>query len=398
MSSPSDQPPPPVRVSLPIVRDVTDYVDIPGRTDAVDSVQVRARVSGYLDKINFQDGAEVQEGDVLFEIDPRPYKALLDQAEAKYRQSQVQVSYQESEFSRISRLYDRQSASKDDFEKSMTARDVAQAAVNSAKAEVEQRRLDYGFTKVLAPISGRASRKLVTRGNLITADSTLLTTVVSLDPIYGYVDVDERTVQQIQQMIREGKFKSSRDKWQDIALIVAGTLGALGCGGQGTLPAAASLYPGKQYVIVPLYLALANEEDFPHKGYIDFVNNRVDASTGTLQVRAAFPNPKPTVGDRVLSPGFFVRLRLPLGPAHKAILVSERAIGMDQGLSFVFVVADHDKVVRREVKLGGHHGRLREIKEGVEPGERVIVSGLQRVRPGSVVEPKLVDMPFGANH
>jgi RND family efflux transporter MFP subunit len=351
--------PPTATVGHPLQREVTDYADFPGRTAAVDAVQVRARVNGYLEKINFKDGAEVKEGAVLFEIDPRPYAAIVEQAEAQVRLQEAQLKYQESLYNRDVKLTGAAAVSKEELQKDQAARDTTQAQVNAAKANLAQAQLNLGFTKVLAPISGRLSRTLITRGNLVVADQTILTSIVSLDPIYAYFDVDEDTVLRVRQLIREGKFKSARE----------------------------------QGVKVPVLLGLANESGFPHEGYVDFVNNEVSSSTGTLQARGAFANPQPPVGDRVLTPGLFVRIRVPIGPPYKALLVPQSALGADQNLKFIYVLGDQNQVVRRNVKLGTQHEGLQAIPEGLKPDDRVIIYGVQHVRPGMVVNPKLVEMP-----
>ncbi|HLJ92731.1 MAG TPA: efflux RND transporter periplasmic adaptor subunit [Gemmataceae bacterium] len=350
--------PPAVTVSYPLQRQVEDYEEFTGRTAAIDSVQVRARVSGYLMQINFKEGAEVNENDVLYEIDPRPYQASLDQAEAQVRLQEANLRYQEALYNRDVKLTGTQAVSQEELQKDLAARDTARASVTSAQANLEQARLNLSWTKVLAPISGRIGRTLVTRGNLVIADQTLLTTLVSMDPMYAYFDVDERTMLRVQQLIREGKFHSTRE-------------GAR----------------------VPVWLGLATESDYPHEGIVDFVNNQVDPSTGTLLIRGSFPNPKPPVGVRVLSPGLFVRIRVAIGPPYQAVLVNERALGTDQNLKFVYVVDDQNRALRRDVELGAQYGALQAIKKGLQPNERVIVSGLQRVRPGIVVNPKLAKMP-----
>jgi RND family efflux transporter MFP subunit len=387
---PEDQkpPPPPVTVSRPIERTVTDYEAYSGRTEAIDSVQVRARVNGYLLKINFQDGAEVREGDVLFEIDPRPYQAALDQASAQVTLQEAQLAYQDAVYRRNAKLQGTgQAVSVEELQQSLAQRDTTKASLNAAKANVEQAKLNLDWTKVQAPVSGRLSRTLITRGNLVVADNTVLTTIVSLDPMYAYFDIDEHTMLQVQQMIREGKFQSARRTPRQIA---------------AAFLALSSLQGGRFVFLtdllslprVPVALALANEEGFPHDGHLDFVNNRVDPSTGTLQVRGVFPNPRTPSGDRVLSPGLFVRVRVPIGLPHPALLVSQRAVAEDQGLKLVYVVNDKNVVERREVRVGSEQEGLQVIEEGLKPDDRVIVSGLQRVRPGVEVNPKLVDMPL----
>jgi RND family efflux transporter MFP subunit len=350
-------PPIPVSVSYAVEREVTDYADFTARTAAVDSVEVRAHVWGYLEKVNFKEGALVQKGDVLFELDPRPYQAMLNQAKAKVTQDEAQLKYDEAEYQRNVNLVRTGAVSRSDLDKTAAARGVDLANIAADKAVVASRQLDLDYTKVLAPVSGRASRYVVTVGNLIQsgdqAGGTLLTTIVSVDPMYAYFDVDERTVLRVRQLIREGKAKSARD---------------------GELP---------------VWLGLANEDNkYPHRGTINFVDNQISPKTGTLRVRGVFPNK-----DEALSPGYFARVHVPIGFPHQALLVSDRALDTDQGQKIVYVVDEHNKVVSRPVRLGALHDGLRAITDGLKPGERVIVKGLQQVRPDVTVEPNLVDMP-----
>jgi RND family efflux transporter MFP subunit len=356
-------PPPTVTVSYPLVREITDYAEYTGRTAAVDSVQVRARVSGYLQKVNFKDGSEVQAGEVLYVIDPRPYQAAVRQAQAQVNLQQAQLKYNEAVYQRNVRLMNAgQAVDVETVQQSLSQRDVTRAQLAAAQASLEQAQLNLEWTDVRAPINGRLSRTLVTVGNLVIADQTFLTTLVSMDPIYAYFDADEPTVLRVRQLIREGKFKSARE-------------------------------PG---VRVPVYLGLSIERGYPHEGYLDFINNQIDPSTGTLQVRGVFTNPKPPVGDRLLSPGLFVRIRVPTGPPHQALLVNQRAVGTDQNLTYVYVLNDQDEVVRREVALGSQQGDLQEITQGLRPDERVLINGLQLVQPGTAVTAKLVPMPTTA--
>jgi RND family efflux transporter MFP subunit len=355
-SGEADEGPPPVSVSVPVERDVTDYADYTARTTAVDSVEVRAHVWGYLEKVNFKEGAVVKKGDVLFELDPRPYEALLNQAKAKVRQDEAQLTFDEAEYQRNLKLADTGAASKSDLDKSAAARGVDIANIAADKAAVVSRQLDLDYTKVLAPVSGRVSRYVVTVGNLIQSGDqgggTLLTTIVSMDPMYAYFDVDEYTVLRVKQLIREGKARSARE-------------------GELTVR-----------------LGLANEDSFPRQGTINFVDNQINPKTGTLRLRGVFPNK-----DESLTPGLFGRVRVSIGYPHHALLVSDRALDTDQGQKVVYVVNDKNEVVSRPVKLGALQDGLREITDGLTPGERVIVNGLQQVRPGLVVEPQLVPMP-----
>ena len=348
--------PTPVTVSRPVERDVTDYADFTARTAAVDSVEVRAHVWGYLDKVNFKEGALVKKGDVLFELDPRPYQALLNQAKAKVAQDEAQLAYDEAEYQRNLRLVGSGAASRSDLDKTAAARGVDIANIAADKAVVASRQLDLEYTKVIAPVSGRVSRYVVTVGNLIQSGDqnggTLLTTIVSVDPMYAYFDVDEYTALRVRQLVREGKSDSPRD------------------GG------------------FPVSLGLANEPGHPHRGTINFVENQLNPKTGTIRLRGVFPNK-----EQVLLPGLFARVRVPIGRSHKALLVTDRAIDTDQGQKVLYVVNEKNEVVSRPVQLGALHDGLREITDGLKSGERVIVKGLQQVRPGISVEPKLVDMP-----
>ncbi len=346
---------PPVTVSYPVEREVTDYADFTARTAAVDSVEVRARVSGYLEKVNFKEGALVKKGDVLFEIDPRTYRAVLNQAEGALESAEARVLRLDADFRRAERLLSTRAVSREDYDKTNGERAEAVGSRAALKAAVERARLDLGFTRVTAPVSGRVSRYNVTVGNLVQAgdlaSGTLLTTIVSVDPMYAYFDVDERTVLRVKRLIREGK----------------------------ALPPDAG---------IPVWLGLANEAGHPHRGVINFIDNQINPRTGTQRVRGVFPNK-----GEALAPGYFARVRVPIGVPHKAVLVSDRALDTDQGRKVVYVVGKDKRVVSRPVQLGALHDGLREVTDGLKPGERVIVTGLQQIRPGMTVTPKVVDMP-----
>lgn len=348
-------PPPEVLVSLPVTREVTDYEDFPGRTEAVSSIEVRARVTGYLDKMNFREGAEVKQGEVLFEIDPRPYKAQQDQDAADLENRKAVVVKTEAAYKRSSSLLKSGASNQEDVENQRAEWDVAKAWVGQAEAKLRLSQLNLDWTRVTAPISGRISRRFVDPGNLIKADDTVLTTIVSLDPIYAYFDVDERTTLRLQKLVRDKKITWSVE--------------------QG----------------LPVYLGLADETGFPHQGAVLFSDNRVDADTGTWRQRGVFKN-----ADQALTPGLFVRIRLPIGNPYQATLVAEQALSTDQGQKYVYVLDDDNQVTYRRIKVGRVHDGMRVITEGVKPNEKVIVSGLQRVRQGIKVEPKVVPMPSGA--
>jgi RND family efflux transporter MFP subunit len=350
--------PPPVTVSYPVEREVTDYADFTARTAAVDSVELRARVSGYLDNVNFKEGALVKKGDVLFEIDPRPYEAEVKIAKGTVANAEASLELANADFERGRRMLSGQAISREDYDTRAAMKHQAAAQISSSKGTLERTELNLGFCKVSAPISGRISRYYVTVGNLVQSgdvtgvSSTLLTTLVSVDPMYAYFDVDEHTVLRVRQLIREGKL--------------------------GT----------PDHVEIPVWLGLANEDGHPHRGTINFIDNQVTPKTGTLKVRGVFPNQ-----DEALSPGYFARVRVPIGAPHTALLVSERALDTDQGQKVVYVVDKDNRVVSRPVRLGALHDGLREVTDGLKPGERMIVDGLQQVRPGVTVEPNLVDMP-----
>ena len=351
-------PPPVVMVSLPVEQEVRDYYDYTGRTAAVDSVEVRARVSGYLVKVTFTEGVLVQKGDLLFQIDPRPFQAVLDEAKGQVAQWEAKLARAEADVARDERLLPKGAASQKDLDQAVADRGEARAAIQSARAAVDRAALDLEFTRVTSPINGRISRYLITEGNLVTADTTLLTTIVSTNPMYVYFDADEGSVLHVRQLIREGKAPNPR----------AGE-------------------------VVPVLLGLANETGFPHQGTVNFVDNQVNPQTGTVRVRGVFPNPNEPNKPEVLLPGNFARVRFLIGQSHRALLVTERAIDTDQGQKIVYVVNDKNEVLSRPIRVGALHDGLRVIEEGVQPGERVIVNGLLQVRPGITVEPKLVDMP-----
>lgn len=348
-------PPTPVSVSYPVTKEVTDFVDFTGRTDAVDSVEVRARVWGYLDKVNFQEGMLVKEGDLLFEIDPRTYAADVEKAEATIALDEAKLKFSEADYQRYVSLRPKGAATQQELDKAMATRDVDAATVRADKAAAVLKKLDLDFCQIKAPISGRVSRAQVTVGNLIQSGETggtLLTTIVSVDPIYAYFDVDELTVLRVEKAIRAGKVKSTRE------------------------------------TDVPVLLGLADETGYPHRGTINFVDNQVNPKTGTLRIRGVFSNK-----DDAIAPGLFVRVRVLLGDPHSAMLVSDRAIDSDQGQKILYVVNEKNEVVQRAIRLGALHDGMRVIEEGVEPQDRIIVNGMQRVRPGSVTDPKLVEMP-----
>lgn len=343
--------PPEVTVARPVVRSVVDFEDFPARLDAVASVDVRARVSGYLKEIGFKDGVEVPENTLLFVIDPRPYDAVLAQAKAKVEALNARLTQCNADLARAQKLLPTGAMTQEEYDAVVASRAEAAGSIAGAEAEVDRANLNVEFTRVTAPIAGRVSRTLITEGNLVTADTTLLTNLVSLDPIYAYFNVDERTVQSIRE------------------------------------PRPAETDGPKRIQDIEVLLALAADAGFPHKGHLDFVDNRVDPSTGTIQIRAVFANPKTAQGTRALVPGYFARVRIQEDTPRQALTVPERALMTDQGQKYVLVVDDTNVVHRRPVKVGLLQDGQREIAEGLDADDRVIVEGLLRVRPGVTVKP-----------
>jgi RND family efflux transporter MFP subunit len=352
----AETPPPPVSVSQPVVRDIVDHDDYEGHIAAAKTVDARARVRGHLFKINFEDGEIVKEGALLFEIDPRPYQAQLDMAKAKVKQAEAKLGFRKSDLARNKEL------AKTPGAVSQRTIDLSESAVKEGEADVlvceanqEEAKLNLDYTKVFAPITGKIGRAQVDIGNLVNAGGgdTLLATIVTVDPMYVFFDVDERALLRYRREFRKGKEDA----------------------------------PIKE-LNIPVELALDGEEGFPHKGVIDFSDNKVNPSTGTIQVRGVLANPK-----RILDSGMRARVRIPVGDPHKVLMVTERAVGTDQGRKFVYVVSDQNVVERRDVKLGRLSEGLQVVQEGLKEGDRVIVNGIQRVRDGAKVDPKPVAMP-----
>jgi RND family efflux transporter MFP subunit len=360
-----------IPVSHPVERKVTDYMDYPGRTNAIQSVSIRARASGYLTKLHFTEGAEVQEKDLLLEIDPRPYQALVDQAKSQLVLSQAQLKLAKITLERDIGVLSTGAVSQQQIDQDRASVEVAEARIKNAQAALDAANLNLSFTKVTAPISGRVSRYYYTVGNMVVQDQTLLTTIVSMDPIYAYFDMDDRTYHRLVKNINEGKSQMPSEKSRDQVL-----------------------------------MALDGEEGFPHKGKIDFINNQVNSTTGTISVRGVFENPRPKGGIWALAPGMFVRMRLPLGEPYPALLVIDRAIGSDQGLKFVYVVDAENKIQYRRVITGAlQEDGLRVIEPwnekantGVNPTDWVVVGGLPQLRPRTVIQPDPISMPVMTNN
>ncbi|HEY4310960.1 MAG TPA: efflux RND transporter periplasmic adaptor subunit [Pirellulales bacterium] len=357
---PSDSGPPIVDVSRPVQRKVVDYIDYTGRTDAVYSVDIRPRVTGYLTKMPFREGSDVKEGELLFEVDPRPYQAQLDQALGQLELAKARLKVAQANNSLAKETGKTPGAiSVQDVNKYEAAEEEALADVDAAKANVEVNRLNREFCEVKSPIDGQVSRYYFTLGNLVNQDQTLLTTVVSLDPIYAYFDVDERTLLRIRNAINAGKLRPRG--------------------------------PGE----IPIMMGLQGEPGYPHDGIVNFINNKIDPYTGTITLRGKFDNKEPKNGVRLLSPGLFVRVRIPLGEPHEALLVTDRAVGTDQGLKYLYVVDAQNKVQYRRVTLGPlEDDGLRVIADGLQADDWVAISGLQQIRPLMEVKPEQISMPI----
>lgn len=339
-------PPPPVTVMQPEQRDVTNYADFTGTAKAIESVELRARVKGFLESIKFEEGAFVKQGELLFVIDPKPFQAALDQAKADLDAKQAELSKARIEYRRNQRLAAQNAASERQLVATKAAQETGEAAVAAAKAKIEEAELNLGYTRITAPISGMITRSLVDTGNLVGAsENTLLATIYKIDPIYAFFNVSEREVLEYME-------KAQRPERDSTASSRA------------------------------VYLGLANESGYPHKGEVNYIDPYVDPDTGTVQIRGVFPNP-----DRRILPGMFLRVRIPIGVSKNALLISERAIGADQSGHFVLTVNQEDVVEQRQVELGTLVDGMRVIIKGISAKDWVIVSGTQRARPGSKVKP-----------
>lgn len=341
-----------VVVTTPITDEVTDYQDFTGRLDAVKTVDVRPRVSGYVMEAPFKEGDVVHEGELLFRIDPRTYQADFNLAEANLKVAEAERAFQTKKAIRDRQLVSTNSIQKEEYDQTVANRDKAIANVGSMAAARDRAKIYLDYTRVTAPLSGRISRRLVDPGNLVNADQTVLTTIVTEDPMFAYFDVDERTYLQL---VAATSTQSS------------GWFSSLN---------------------FPVFMRLAHEEEFVQKGHINFLDNRVNANTGTVRMRGVFDNPK-----RFLKSGLFVRIRLPIGMPYETLLVPDEALQSDQGRKYVFVVNDNNEVEYRAVTLGQAIEGMRVIKEGLAKGDRVIVQGMQRVRAKMRVEAKMQEPP-----
>jgi len=335
-------------------REITEWDEFTGRLEAVDQVEIHPRVTGYIKRVTFAEGKEVKKGEVLFEIDPRPYEADLARAEAELESARSAASLAKSEVQRASKLVEMQAISREEFDSRTSAEVQGGAQVRALEAAVQTARLNLEWTRVRSPIAGRVSNALVTAGNLVQAGppaGAVLTTVVSVDSMYLYFDSDEQTYLRYASRARS----SGGTNWRTARL--------------------------------PVYLGLANESGFPHEGRLDFVDNQVDPKSGTIRTRAVFSN-----RSRALTPGLFARVKLVGTEKMNATLVRDAAIGTDQDRKFVLVVGPGDTLAYRPIVPGRLTDGLRIVTSGLKPGERIVVNGLMRVRPGMKVTPTLAAM------
>jgi RND family efflux transporter MFP subunit len=357
-SKAAEQPVPKVTVTEVVSQETIDSDEYTGQTEASETVEVRARVFGYLKTIDFQDGDFVTEGKTLFTIEPDEYDAIHQQSLSRVDLNAANLQLAKAKLARSEILLKSGSVSREEHEEAIAAVQSADAAITAAKADANRTAVDLKYTTITSPISGRIDRAFVSKGNLLTGgqtSGTLLTKIVNEQPMYVYFDVDERSLLRYMRQRAESR---------------ASAPGSLRDAG------------------IPCYLQLADEQDFPHEGQLDFAASEVELGTGTARIRGVFANEK-----RELASGLFVRVRIPVSQPYQALLIPERALATDQSIKFVYVVGSDGKAARRTVELGAQRGDMRIINSGLEAGERIIVKGLQRVKPGQKVEAELAAAP-----
>jgi RND family efflux transporter MFP subunit len=345
---------PQVSVATVLTRQITDFQEFTGRIEAVERVELRPRVSGYIESVAFREGAEVRKGEVLFVIDQRPYDAAFKRASAELARAQSAGNQARTEKERAVKLLALRALSQEEFDARTAGSEKAAADVQAAQAAVDAAELDLEFTRVRAPISGVVGKAEITAGNFVASGQTLLTRLVSIDPVYVRFDGDEAAYLRQAQHARAQRGK-----------------------------------PGAGQSV---WIGLANEQDYPHEGTLVFTDNELDAQTGTIRARARLSN-----RDRLFTPGLFARVKLGEGASHAAILIEDSAVGTDQTRRFVYVVKADNSLEFREVKLGSLHEGLRVVEGGLTAGERIVVNGLMRVRPGITVTPQQVAMRLPAD-
>ena len=344
-------PAPPVSVAKVIHQKITEWDEFTGRLEAPESVSLRPRISGYIESVSYKEGALVKEGDVLFTIDNAPFNAEVKRLTAELSDVQSQLKLAQSSYNRAEGLNSSNAISKEDLDSRSAELDQAKARLRSVAAALDVAKLNLGYTKVTAPISGRVSNALETKGNYVTAGDSLLTTIVSVERVYAYFDADEQTYLKYLKLEKDGSRPSARDNQN------------------------------------PVYMGLANDADYPHEGYVDFIDNQINPATGTIRGRAVFENL-----DGQFMPGMFARLKLIGSAPYEGILISDKAISTDLKTKFVLVIDEQNTAQYRPIVLGEKLNGLRIVKSGLTPEDRIVVNGLQRVRPGSPVAPTEVPM------
>lgn len=345
-NAPPTPPPAEVTVAWPTVEQVVDFREYTGRTAAIDSVEVRARVGGYLGKREFQEGIEVKKGDLLFKIDPRPFQEDIRQAEANLAAQQAQLERFNLDLKRARELISTSAISQADLDLAIANSSSGKAQLKALEAALARSQLNLEYTEIRSPIAGRTGRALVTPGNLVVADTTVLTSVVSMDPIFAYFDVDESSALDYRSRVRGEEVDSARN------------------------------------TRIEIELGLANEAAHPHVGEIDFVDNVTDIGSGNISIRGRFDN-----SDGALLPGLFVRIKVPFTRPYDALLVPQTALAMNQQGRYVLVVDNDDTVKPHVVTIGSMHGEMVAIRSGLTKEDRVVIKGLQKARPGSKVKP-----------
>lgn len=339
-------PPPEVDVAEVVLQEQKDWKEFTGRLEATDSIVVKPRTSGYVVSVEFEDGALVKKGDLLFQIDFRTIKAEVERLEAEVERADAEIALTERDLKRANSLREKNAISQEQLDNRRTQLTQAKATAESARAELKRSKVLYAITKVKAPFDGRVSNARVKEGSSVVAGQTELTSLVSTDKVHAYFDVDEYT------------YLTLRSRYPDIS------------------------HSG-----LTVQMGLAHQKDFPYQGTVDFVDNQVDIATGTIRMRAVYDNPE---GD--LTPGLFVRLKMQIGPAYQTVMIPDKAIGTDLSNKFVLVLGEGDVVSYRPVQLGSRRGDWRIIKSGLEVGERIVINGLQRARPGAPVSPNVLTM------
>lgn len=350
---PAPTKPPEVIIDRPVLQDVQDAEEFPGRTEPVKNVEIRSQVTGAMEKVHFKDGTDIAAGQTLFSIDSRVFRSELDKAKATVVQMKARFDRVSKDYERLKGIQATGAGSKEEFDRVTGDKAEAEAAVAVAEATVQLAQTNLEYCTITAPFAGRVSRRTVDPGNIIKANETVLTTILTLDPIYAYFEVDERTLLRLRRLITQA-------------------------------PSAA---PSKTIV----QISLSDESGYSRTGVVDFMDNQVNSSTGTIRMRAVVENK-----SNLLSPGLFCRLRLPIGSPHQAVLIPEETIVSDQGQKYVFVVNEKEEVTQRPIVMGFQMDKMRVIEKGLTPNDRIIVKGLQRVRPGVKVTAKEMEKTSAA--